>query len=215
MPASLPVLPESMETLLHNAPNKLRQYITKMYQFSTAAVEELHELSTLCSTITNLLNCIQQKDGVINMPSQSPSPSKRDANVTAPPTTATALTTSIPTTQTSKRLPDPNKFNSQQNIARVLVAACAAYARRGYWMFAATVADIKAALNPVTVTESELREQLPPEFTKFYDMFSPKEAERLPPHQPNNYEIKLLPGKTPPFGSLYSISRDKLKVLKE
>ncbi|PTU19058.1 hypothetical protein P175DRAFT_0502579 [Aspergillus ochraceoroseus IBT 24754] len=65
MPASLPVLPESMETLLHNAPNKLRQYITKMYQFSTAAVEELHELSTLCSTITNLLNCIQQKDGVI------------------------------------------------------------------------------------------------------------------------------------------------------
>ncbi|KKK17772.1 hypothetical protein AOCH_007509 [Aspergillus ochraceoroseus] len=63
-------------------------------------------------------------------------------------------------------------------------------------MFAATVTDIEAALNPVTVTESELREQLPPEFTEFYD-------------------IKLLPGKTLPFGSLYGMSRDELKVLKE
>ncbi|PTU24753.1 hypothetical protein P175DRAFT_0497871 [Aspergillus ochraceoroseus IBT 24754] len=65
MPALLPMPPESMETLLHNAPDELRQYITKMYQFSTAAVEELHELSTLHSTITNLLDHIQQKDGVI------------------------------------------------------------------------------------------------------------------------------------------------------
>ncbi|KKK14036.1 hypothetical protein AOCH_007496 [Aspergillus ochraceoroseus] len=99
MPASLPVPPESMETLLHNAPDELRQYVTEMYQFSTAAVEELHKLSTLHSTITNLLDHIQQKDVLAqnSMPSQSPSPSKRDADVTAPPTAATALTASVPT----------------------------------------------------------------------------------------------------------------------
>ncbi|KKK14035.1 hypothetical protein AOCH_007495 [Aspergillus ochraceoroseus] len=108
--------------------------------------------------------------------------------------------------------PEPLK---NQDIARVSVAACATYACRGYQMFAATVADIEAALNPVTVTESELREQLPPEFTEFYDVFLLKEAERLPPHQSNDHEIKLLPGKTLPFGSLYGMSRDKLKVLKE
>ncbi|KKK13891.1 hypothetical protein AOCH_007766 [Aspergillus ochraceoroseus] len=52
------------------------------------------------------------------MPSQSLSPSKRDADVTAPPTTTTALTASVPTAQTSEQLPNPDKFNGQQSDLR-------------------------------------------------------------------------------------------------
>jgi hypothetical protein len=49
----------------------------------------------------------------------------------------------------------------------------------------------------------------------FQDVFSPKEAKRLPPYRSHDHDICLLEGKTPPFGPLYLMSRDELKALKE
>jgi len=46
-------------------------------------------------------------------------------------------------------------------------------------------------------------------------VFSPKEADKLPPHRPHDHDIKLLPGENPPFGPLYPMSRNELTVLKE
>ncbi|KAG0154527.1 hypothetical protein PDIDSM_95 [Penicillium digitatum] len=66
-------------------------------------------------------------------------------------------------------------------IAAVSLAACAAYARKKYSMFAITTADIETALNPKTDTEPDPVSALPEEFRDFAEVFSPKEAERLPP----------------------------------
>jgi hypothetical protein len=46
-------------------------------------------------------------------------------------------------------------------------------------------------------------------------VFSPKEAEKLPPHQPYDHDIKLKDGQTPPWGPLYPMSRVQLTALKE
>jgi hypothetical protein len=48
----------------------------------------------------------------------------------------------------------------------------------------------------------------------FEDVFSPKEADKLPPYRPYDYDIKLIEGKTPPFGPLYAISYNELQALK-
>jgi hypothetical protein len=53
------------------------------------------------------------------------------------------------------------------------------------------------------------------EIRDFVDMFSPKEADKLPLHRPYNHNIRLLEGKVPLFGPLYPMSRDELKALRE
>lgn len=57
--------------------------------------------------------------------------------------------------------------------------------------------------------------ELPIELEDYSDVFSPKEAEKLPPHRPYDYDIKLIEGQVAPWGPLYLISRDQLLVLKE
>jgi hypothetical protein len=49
-------------------------------------------------------------------------------------------------------------------------------------MFTVSVNDIDSVLNLITVSDSDLTKQLPPEFSEFWDVFSLKEAERLPPY---------------------------------
>ncbi|KAG0161692.1 hypothetical protein PDIDSM_5322 [Penicillium digitatum] len=56
-------------------------------------------------------------------------------------------------------------------------------------MFAITTADIETALNPKTDTEPDPVSALPEEFRDFAEVFSPKEAERLPPHR--SYDHKM------------------------
>jgi hypothetical protein len=58
--------------------------------------------------------------------------------------------------------------------------------------------DHAELLNPETL--------LPPEIRDFWDVFSPKEAEKLPPHRSHDHDIRLLEGKTPPFRLLYPMS---------
>ena len=113
-----------------------------------------------------------------------------------------------------KHLPGRPEGLKHRDIAAISMSACCAYARRSYRLFTVTIEDIEAALNP-TPDDEDLTTKLPPEFRDFADVFSPKEAERLPPHRPYDHDIKLQDGKVPPFGPLYPMSREELKVLKE
>jgi hypothetical protein len=61
----------------------------------------------------------------------------------------------------------------------------------------------------------EPRDLLPEELKDYADVFSPKEAEKLPSHRNYDHNIRLQEGKTPPFGLLYPISRNELIALKE
>lgn len=57
--------------------------------------------------------------------------------------------------------------------------------------------------------------ELPEELQEFKDVFSPKEAERLPPHRTGDHHIELMPGGKLPFGPLYGMSREELTALWE
>lgn len=112
-------------------------------------------------------------------------------------------------------LPPRPKGLEKKDIAFISLAACSAYARRNVQMFSVTVEDLEAALRDKKAQEEDPVDLLPEEFKDFVDVFSPKEAERLPPHRSYDHDIKLLEGKTLPFGPLYAMSREELKVLKE
>ncbi|ODM16167.1 hypothetical protein SI65_08601 [Aspergillus cristatus] len=94
------------------------------------------------------------------------------------------------------------------------MSACCAYAQKSYHLFTITVKDIEAALNPVPDEEDPMTKLLP-EFQDFANVFSPKEAECLPPHCPYDHDIKLQDGKVPPFRPLYPMSQEELKALKD
>ncbi|KAG0158458.1 hypothetical protein PDIDSM_5972 [Penicillium digitatum] len=49
----------------------------------------------------------------------------------------------------------------------------------------------------------------------FAEVFSPKEAERLPPHRSYDHKMVLQEDKPLPFGPLYPMSRNELEVLKD
>jgi hypothetical protein len=54
------------------------------------------------------------------------------------------------------------------------------------------------------------------EYKEYEQLFQegPK-SEALPKHQPWDHEIPLEEGKSPPFGLIYQMSADELKLLKE
>lgn len=137
---------------------------------------------------------------------------RKNCNTPFKPTKIKALN-DVPPKARPEYLPNrPDGLNSR-DIAKVSLQACAAYARRGYQMFTISVEDIESALK--AKEEINLDTQLPEEFRDFKDVFSPQEAERLPPHRTYDHDIKLQEEKLPPFGPLYPMSRDELKVLKE
>jgi hypothetical protein len=77
--------------------------------------------------------------------------------------------------------------------------------------------DVSAGDNPaihIYNPEADLS-QLPIEFHDFADVFSKVKASVLPPHRPYDIKIELQPGKQPPFGPMYSLSRDEQKLLRE
>ncbi|EOA88025.1 uncharacterized protein SETTUDRAFT_108663, partial [Exserohilum turcica Et28A] len=67
-------------------------------------------------------------------------------------------------------------------------------------IFAASIADIDKALQPKKPVN--VRALLLAQYQEFYELFNPKEAEKLPPHQG-------------PGGPLYSMSRGELLVLQK
>ena len=57
--------------------------------------------------------------------------------------------------------------------------------------------------------------KLPKEYHEFADVFSKKEAEKLPEHRKYDHHIPLQEGTTPPFGPVYSLSPRELEVLQK
>lgn len=123
----------------------------------------------------------------------------------------------IPEKTIPKYLPDRPPGIRPINIAAVSLDACRRFAHRGCEIFVTTIEDIDKILtrDGPPSTEPEILNQLPKELQDFADVFSPKKADRLPPHRPYDHEIRLLPGKDLPFGPLYSMSRDELQALRD
>ena len=63
--------------------------------------------------------------------------------------------------------------------------------------------------------ELDLNEYIPVEYHEFLPLFSEALAKNLPPHRPYDHKIPLRDDFTPPFGPLYSMSRNELQTLKE
>jgi len=95
----------------------------------------------------------------------------------------------------------------------VQLADRARRAPKGYTVFAMTLQDIEKALAPkVTIDPCE---KLPKEYYEFLDVFSKKEADKLPPYRLYNHKIQLKEGAKPPFGPLYNMLRGELLVLRK
>ena len=75
------------------------------------------------------------------------------------------------------------------------------FARRGLKLFLISLKQVNDLL-----LYKEPTETLPEELKDFADVFSPKEVEKLPLYRPFDHDIKLVEGKTPPFGPLYPMS---------
>jgi len=55
---------------------------------------------------------------------------------------------------------------------------------------------------------------IPPEYHEFADLFSKKEADKLPAHRSYNHAIPLESGKAPSFGPIYKLSPAELMVVR-
>ena len=80
-------------------------------------------------------------------------------------------------------------------------------------IFSISIRDIEKALAPKSTTDPA--KKLPTEYHDFLDVFSRADSDILPPHRPYDHKIPLMDEKTPPWGPLYSMSQDELKVLKK
>jgi hypothetical protein len=99
------------------------------------------------------------------------------------------------------------------NIAKMSLKACTIYSRRNCQLFTVIIKDIDRYLQ--NISPPEPRDLLPEELKDYADVFSPKEAEKLPPYRNYDHNIRLQEGKTPSFGLLYPMFRNKLIALKE
>jgi hypothetical protein len=65
-------------------------------------------------------------------------------------------------------------------------------------------------------TCKQILAKLPPNYADFVNVFSKSQSDELPPHQPLDHKIELLPNATPLRAHpLYSISTEQLVALKE
>jgi hypothetical protein len=96
---------------------------------------------------------------------------------------------------------------NHRDIAEVSLSTCSAYAQKGYQIGMVTIEDIDEAL---AQEGDELKVQLPASLHDFANVFSPKRADKLPPHRPYDHEIRLTSDKKLPFGRIYSMSREEL-----
>jgi hypothetical protein len=101
---------------------------------------------------------------------------------------------------------------NHRDIAQVSLRACEAYARRGYQMCMVTLEDIDEAL---LKEGEELKIRLPACIRDYSDVFSPRKADKLPPHRSYDHEIRLTSDKKLPFGKIYSMSREELQALRD
>ncbi len=75
----------------------------------------------------------------------------------------------------------------------------------GYRISATVASDQPTEVSPL----------VPSEYHDLLDVFSKKKADALPSHRPYDHTIPLVPGETPPFGPIYSLSEVELKALSD
>ena len=80
-------------------------------------------------------------------------------------------------------------------------------------VFTVSIHDIEKALAPKI--HVDLARLVPPCYHEFLDVFSREQADKLPASHPYDHKIKLQENQEPPFGQLYNMSQDELKVLQE
>jgi hypothetical protein len=119
----------------------------------------------------------------------------------------------VPTKARSHNLPFKSSELRHLNIAKVLFKACTMYSRRNCQLFTVIIKNIDRYLQ--NASPPKPRDLLPEELKDYADVFSPKEAEKLPPHRNYDHNIRLQEGKTPSFGPLYPMFRNELIALKK
>ena len=60
----------------------------------------------------------------------------------------------------------------------------------------------------------DIKNSLPEILKEFADMANENKAYELPDHEPDDHAIDLEPGKKPPYGPIYALSEDELKILR-
>nr|CEG03748.1 unnamed protein product [Fusarium acuminatum CS5907] len=99
----------------------------------------------------------------------------------------------------------------QKDILPISLEAVKLYSKRKrYRFFTVTIEQIDRALQ-----KDNHEVNLPEELLEIQDVFSPREAEKLPPHRTGDHHIELTHGAKLPFGPLYGMSRDELTALRE
>ena len=131
-----------------------------------------------------------------------------NCNIPSRPTKLQALRDVPKKARPEYQLKEPNVVLPELDIQEISLRAASMFARRGCQLYSTSLDQIEELLHPDV-------EPLPNEIQDFSDVFDPKEADKLPPHRPYDHKIELLPGKTPPFGPVYPMSREHLTALKE
>ena len=80
-------------------------------------------------------------------------------------------------------------------------------------IFSISICDIEKALAPKSTTD--LAKKLPTGYHDFLNVFSHADSDILLPHRPYDHKIPLIEEKTLPWGLLYSMSQDELKMIKK
>ena len=74
--------------------------------------------------------------------------------------------------------------------------------------------NISELLNPADQNNPDLS-TIPEEYHDFAQVFSQEESDKLSEHCLYDHKIPLQPNKTPPYGPIYSLSPEELKVLRQ
>jgi len=130
--------------------------------------------------------------------------------ITSPVEAVTVITESkSDVTEHAKKTPPP------LNISFIGAGAFAYLTkRRKLKAHSLSIYEVNVAINK-TRTKEDWKSLIPNEYHEFIDLFSEKDAEKLPPHRPYDHTIPLTEGKTPPYGPLYGMSREELEALKK
>jgi hypothetical protein len=110
---------------------------------------------------------------------------------------------------------NPNVSASPINISFIGAAPFSFLARKKKCqILSISLNSLNKSLEDTEIKEN-WKEKIPEEYHQYLDMFDEVLANSLPPHRPYDHRINLQPGKEPPFGPLYGMSRNELTALKK
>ena len=85
--------------------------------------------------------------------------------------------------------------------------------QEGVELSSVSLKDVKKTFQPKH--RNDLATKLPQKFHEFFELFSEKEINKLPPHRPYDHKINFIKRKQPGYGFLYSMSQGELQILKK